>query len=452
MNNHKYDYDLFVIGAGSGGVRASRIAANLGAKVAVAEERYLGGTCVNVGCVPKKLLVYSASYRDSLITAEGFGWNIGESTFDWDALRNNKDQEIARLNAVYRDLLINSGVHLLEDKATIVDPHRVRVGDAEYTAERILIATGGWPQVPEFPGCEYVISSNEVFFLEELPKKVMIVGGGYIGAEFSAIFNGLGVETHLSHRGDLFLKDFDEDIRRFAAVEMEKKGIQLHFETDIVQIQKCESGELIVSAKNGRQWHVGLVIYATGRRPKSDSLGLENTGVTVNENGSIKIDKYFQTTEPSIYALGDVVGHKALTPVALAEGTTLAHNLFGGRQDVLDYRQIPTAVFCQPTIASVGLTEAQARSEYEEVDVYSATIKPMQFSLSSNDEKALIKLLVDKKTDKILGCHMVGLDAAEIMQGLAIALKAGATKKDFDRTIGIHPTLAEEFVTLRQPQ
>lgn len=445
-----YIYDLLVIGAGSGGVRASRIAAQLGAKVAVVEERYLGGTCVNVGCVPKKLLVYSSHYQEVLQHAPGFGWQISDAQFSWASLRRNKDQEISRLNQVYRNLLEKAGVGILEGKATILDPHRVSVDDREYTAERILIATGAWPYVPEFPGSEHVITSNDAFFLDQLPQKIMIVGGGYIGVEFAGIFNGMGVETHVCHRGDALLKGFDEDIRQRIAEELTRKGVKLHFNADITAIEK-KSASLSVHAKDGRQWLTDKVMYATGRHAKTDNLGLDNTAVTLNKDGTIKVDDFFQTSEPSIYALGDVVGRKALTPVALAEGMTLAHNLFGKQKKILDYRNIPTAVFSQPPIANVGLTETEARQKYPALDIYKTSFKPMQFSLSDVGEKTFIKLLVDRSTDKVIGCHMLGPEAAEIMQGLAIALQAGATKKDFDNTIGIHPTLAEEFVTLREP-
>ena len=447
----EYAFDLFVIGAGSGGVRASRTAAQLGARVAIAEERYLGGTCVNVGCVPKKLLMYSARYRDLLQLAAGFGWDIKHACFDWKTLRKNKDQEITRLNQVYHNLLINAGVALLEGHAHIVNPHCVKVGEKIYTTERILIATGGHPVVPEFSGSEHAITSNEAFYLDELPEKILIVGGGYIGVEFAGIFNGLGVETHLCHRGDALLKGFDQDIRQMLAEELTKKGVQLHFHTDIARIEKIDDNHFTAYANDGHEWHVNKVMFATGRSPNLTNLGLENTAIQPNKNGTIKVDQHYQTVEPSIYAVGDVVGHLALTPIALAEGMILAHHLFDKPQHALSYQDIPTAVFSQPPVASVGLTEADAREKYAAVDVYQTRFKPMVFSLSDTDERTFIKLLVDRHTDKVIGCHMLGPDAAEIMQGLAVALTAGATKNDFDRTIGIHPTLAEEFVTLRKP-
>ncbi|HTF83359.1 MAG TPA: glutathione-disulfide reductase [Cellvibrio sp.] len=445
-----YTFDLFVIGAGSGGVRASRTAAQLGARVAIAEESNLGGTCVNVGCVPKKLLVYSAHYRDTLHLASGFGWNIRQAHFDWATLRENKNTEIARLNQVYHRLLTGAGVTLLKGRARIVNPHCVQVGEQVYTTERILIATGGYPVVPEFPGSEHVITSNEAFFLDQLPEKILLVGGGYISVEFAGIFNGLGVETHLCHRSDALLKGFDQDIRQLLGEELIKKGVHLHFNTDITRIEKVDENRFTAHAKDGREWCVNKIMFATGRRPNIANLGLENTAIQPNKNGTIAVDKHYQTVEPSIYAVGDVVGHLALTPIALAEGMLLARHLFDKPQQALNYHGIPTAVFSQPPVASVGLSEADARENYAAVDVYQSHFKPMAFSLSDTEERTFIKLLVDRHTDKVVGCHMLGPDAAEIMQGLAVALTAGATKQDFDRTIGIHPTLAEEFVTLRE--
>lgn len=446
-----FDYDLLVLGAGSGGVRAARTAAQLGAKVAIVEAHHLGGTCVNLGCVPKKLFVFSAQYCDALLNAPSFGWNFGEVKFDWPQLIANKNREIARLNQVYHKLLVDAGVCLLEGRAFITGPHDISIGDKHYSAGKILIAVGSRPRVPEFPGCEEVITSNEAFFLDRLPQKILIVGGGYIGTEFAGIFNGLGVETHLCHRGDLFLNGFDDDVRHFVADQMKRKGVHLHFNTDIDLIEKTPTGELKATTKNGRSFHTEKIMYAIGRRPQTDSLGLENTAVVLNEDGSIQVNDFFQTAEASIYALGDVVGRLALTPVALEEGSILAHNLFGKQKKTLDYRNIPTAVFCQPGIASVGLTEAQARKSGDAIDIYKTVFKPMQFSLSDSEEKTLMKLVVDRKSDKVVGCHMVGPGAAEIIQGLAVAITAGATKQDFDKTLAIHPTLAEEFVTLRKP-
>jgi glutathione reductase (NADPH) len=446
-----FDYDLLVIGAGSGGVRASRLAAQSGAKVAIVEERYLGGTCVNVGCVPKKLLVFSAHYRDMLHFAAGYGWKMDGVHFDWSTLRENKNKEIVRLNQIYQKLLNEAGVTLLEGSAVITGPRSIKVGTRDYSAERILIATGSWPYVPDFPGNEFVITSNETFHLDELPKKIMIVGGGYIGVEFCGIFNGLGVETHLCHRDDALLKGFDEDIRQHLDKELIKKGVHLHLNVDITHIEKQPDYSLLVHAKDGRQWQMDKVMYATGRRAKTSHLGLENTAVSMNDDGSIKVNNFFQTAEPSIYALGDVIGHLALTPVALAEATTLVRNLFYGQQGALNYHNVPTSVFSDPPVACVGCTEAQAREKFSEIEIFKTEFTPLQLSLSDSKEKTFMKLIVDKKTDKVVGCHMIGPDAAEIIQGLAVALTAGATKKDFDNTIAIHPTLAEEFLSMRTP-
>ena len=447
----QYDYDLLVIGAGSGGVRASRIASQLGAKVAVAEDRHLGGTCVNVGCVPKKLFVYASHYAEDFRTAEGYGWHAGAVKFSWDELRDNKNREIERLNGVYAKLLDNAGVDLLEGTARLLGPNRVVVGEQEYSAERILIAVGGWPWVPEIPGKEHVITSNEAFYLHQLPESMVIVGGGYIAVEFAGIFNGLGVETHLCYRSDLFLRGFDRDLREHLAEEMPKKGVQLHFNTDIKAVEKMGEGRFKVTPSQGEHWETGLVMYATGRRPNTQSLGLEHTAIEPEKNGRIPVDDYFQTAESSIYALGDVTGPMELTPVALAQGMALARNLYANQDRKLSYKDIPTAVFSQPNLATVGLTEEEARATYDQVDIYISRFKPMQYSLTELDEKALMKLVVDRATDRVLGCHMAGPDAAEIMQGLGIAMTAGATKTDFDNTIGIHPSSAEEFVTLREP-
>ena len=446
-----YDYNLFVIGAGSGGVRASRIAAGLGAKVAVAEEIYLGGTCVNVGCVPKKLFVYGSHFSEEAEAAAGFGWSMAVNGFDWPTLRDNKTKEIERLNGVYKRILDNAGVTTIYGRATIVDPHRVRVGDQEYTAERILVAVGGWPSIPDIPGKEHITSSNDVFYLEQFPQKVIIVGGGYIAVEFAGIFNGLGAETHLLYRGDLFLRGFDQDIREFIATEITKKGVNLHFNSDIAKIEKQADGQLLATLKNGDSLLADTIMYATGRHPKTANIGLENTTVKLAANGSVKVNDDFQTDEPSIYAVGDVIDRMQLTPVALAEGMALARNLYGNKQQRVDYAFIPTAVFSQPNIATVGYTEAQAKEKYGSVAVYKADFKHMKHTLSGIDERTFMKLLVDQDTDRVVGCHMVGADAGEIIQGLAIAIKAGATKADFDSTIGIHPTAAEEFVTMREP-
>ncbi|AXJ05276.1 glutathione-disulfide reductase [Pseudomonas fluorescens] len=447
-----YDFDLYVIGAGSGGVRAARFAAGFGAKVAVAESRYLGGTCVNVGCVPKKLLVYGAHFAEDFEQSSGFGWNLGEADFDWATLIANKDREINRLNGIYRNLLVNSGVTLHEAHAKIVGPHEVEVNGERYTAKNILIATGGWPQIPEIPGHEHAISSNQAFFLKELPKRVLVVGGGYIAVEFAGIFHGLGANTTLLYRGDLFLRGFDGSVRNHLKEELTKRGMDLQFNADIARIDKQPDGSLKATLKDGRVLEADCVFYATGRRPMLDNLGLENTNVQLDDKGFIKVDEQYQTAEPSILALGDVIGRVQLTPVALAEGMAVARRLFKPEQyRPVDYKMIPTAVFSLPNIGTVGLTEEEAREAGHDVVIYESRFRPMKLTLSDCQERTLMKLVVDGKSDKVLGCHMVGPDAGEIVQGLAIALKAGATKRDFDDTIGVHPTAAEEFVTMRTP-
>ena len=447
-----YDFDLYVIGAGSGGVRAARFAAGFGAKVAVAESRYLGGTCVNVGCVPKKLLVYGAHFAEDFEQASGFGWSLGEANFDWATLIANKDREINRLNGIYRNLLVNSGVTLHEAHAKIVGPHEVEVNGERFTAKNILIATGGWPQIPEIPGHEHAISSNQAFFLKELPKRVLVVGGGYIAVEFAGIFHGLGANTTLLYRGDLFLRGFDGSVRKHLQEELTKRGMDLQFNADIARIDKQPDGSLKATLKDGRVLEADCVFYATGRRPMLDNLGLENTDVQLTDKGFIKVDEQYQTSEPSILALGDVIGRVQLTPVALAEGMAVARRLFKPEQyRPVDYKMIPTAVFSLPNIGTVGLTEEEARDAGHKVVIFESRFRPMKLTLTECQEKTLMKLVVDGKTDKVLGCHMVGPDAGEIVQGLAIALKAGATKRDFDDTIGVHPTAAEEFVTMRTP-
>jgi glutathione reductase (NADPH) len=445
-----YDFDLFVIGAGSGGVRAARFAAGFGAKVAVAESRYLGGTCVNVGCVPKKLLVYGAHVADELEQAAGYGWTLEEGHFDWGTLIGNKNREIERLNGIYRKLLVDSGVTLLEGHARLTGPHEVEVDGQRHTAERILIATGGWPQMPDIPGKELAISSNEAFYLDTLPKRVLVVGGGYIAVEFAGIFHGLGARTSLLYRGELFLRGFDGSVRQHLKEELEKRGMDLQFNSDIQRIDRQPDGSLKATLKDGRTLEADCIFYATGRRPMLDNLGLEHTQVELDERGYVKVDEQYQTTEPSILAIGDVIGRVQLTPVALAEGMAVARRLFKPEQyRPVDYRGIPTAVFSQPPIGTVGLTEEEALDAGHALKIYESRFRPMKLTLTDVQEKTLMKVVVDAETDRVLGCHMVGPDAGEIIQGLGVALKAGATKQQFDETIGVHPTAAEEFVTLR---
>ena len=447
-----YDFDLFVIGAGSGGVRAARFAAGYGARVAVAESRYLGGTCVNVGCVPKKLLVYGAHFADDFEQAQGFGWSVGEAKFDWPTLIANKNREIERLNGIYRNLLVNSGVTLLEGHARIVDDHSVELDGKRYSAKHILIATGGWPHIPEVPGHEHAIGSNEVFFLQQLPKRVLVIGGGYIAVEFASIFNGLGSHTSLLYRGDLFLRGFDNAVRNHLQEELTKHGVDLQFNSDIARIDKQADGSLLATLKDGRMLEADCIFYATGRRPMLDNLGLENTHVELDERGYIKVDAQYQSSTPSILAIGDVIGRVQLTPVALAEGMAVARRLFKPEEyRTVDYQTIPTTVFSLPNIGTVGLSEEQAREEGYRVQVFESRFRPMKLTLTESQERTLMKLVVDADTDRVLGCHMVGPEAGEIVQGLAVALKAGATKQIFDETIGVHPTAAEEFVTMRTP-
>lgn len=443
-----FDYDLFVIGAGSGGVRAARMSAGFGARVAIAEERYLGGTCVNVGCVPKKLFVYASHFAEEFENAEGFGWQLGQSSFDWHTLLDNKNREIGRLNDVYGRLLDDTGVTLIDGRALIIDAHAVSIANKSVTAERILLANGGWPSVPEIPGKEHIITSNEAFFLEQLPERVTIVGGGYIAVEFAGIFNGLGVDTTLLYRGPLFLRGFDNEIREHLAQEMHKKGINIEFDTNISSIDKT-NGEFQASLNSGKILSTDLIMYATGRQPNTSDIGLREAGVDLNDKGAIVVNENYQSSVSSIYAIGDVTDRINLTPVATAEGTALARTLYNGQAASVDYANIPTCVFSQPNLGTVGLTEEQAREKYNHIDIYKSTFTPMKYSLTDNDEKTFMKLVVDKTTDKVIGVHMLGLDAGEIIQGIGIAIKAGATKSQFDATIGIHPTTAEEFVTMR---
>ena len=444
----EYDYDLFTIGAGSGGVRASRMSAMFGAKVAVAEELYLGGTCVNVGCIPKKLLVYASHYADDFADAASYGWNASAPRLDWARLIANKNREIARLNNVYRKILGEAGVEILDRHAEILDPHTVALDGKKITAKYILVAVGSWPVVPKFPGSQHAITSNEAFYLPSLPKRVIIVGGGYIGVEFAGILHGLGAQTVQLYRGELFLRGFDDDIRITLAGEMRKRGIDVRFGADITQIEKL-GNTLHASLTDGRVIEADQILYATGRVPKTLDLGLEKAGVRMKPSGAVAVDEYSKSSVDSIYAVGDCTDRMMLTPVAIAEGMAVANTLFNDKPTRPGYLNVPTAVFSTPNCATVGLTEEQARQANFQVDIYKTSFKPLRHTLTGRDERTMMKLVVDQVTDRVLGCHMVGPDAGEVIQGLAVALNCGATKAQFDATIGIHPTAAEEFVTMR---
>jgi glutathione reductase (NADPH) len=444
-----YDYDLFVIGAGSGGTRAARIAAGHGARVAIAEERHLGGTCVNVGCVPKKLLAYAAHFGHDVEDARGFGWSVDGATHDWARLIANKNTEIQRLNGIYRRLLEGAGCTLYEARARLIDRHTLEVGGERVTAAHILIATGGRPVLPDEPGAqEYGITSDDAFYLDRLPERVLVAGGGYIAVEFAGIFNGLGAQVTQLYRGHLFLRGFDGDIRETLAEEVAKSGVDLRFNTKVNRIEKAGDC-LLAHLSDGEVVECDQVLYAIGRRPNTGDLGLDNAGVMVREGGAIAVDDGYRTNMENIFAIGDVTDRVNLTPVAIAEGHWLADTLFGPGRPPVAYDVVPSAVFSQPPVATVGLTEQAARQHFATVHVYRSTFRPMKHTLSGREEKTMMKLIVDGDSDRVVGCHMVGLDAPEIVQGLAVAMSAGATKADFDRTIGIHPTAAEEFVTMR---
>jgi glutathione reductase (NADPH) len=446
----QYDYDLFVVGGGSGGVRAARIAAGHGAKVAVAEESRLGGTCVIRGCVPKKLLSYAAHFHEDFEDARNYGWTVGDVSFDWPTLIANKDKEIDRLNSIYRKLLVGSKVDVFDSRAVIVDPHTIAVGGKRVTVKYILIAVGGWPERPSIPGIEHSITSNEAFHLASLPKEVIIVGGGYIAVEFAGIFNGLGAKVTQLYRGEQILRGFDDDVRHFLAAEMIKKGIAIKTQTDVARIEKPGS-RLTVTLKSGETQSCDAIMYATGRRPKTDGMGLKEVGVKLRDNGAIEVDANSQTSLPNIHAVGDCTDRVNLTPVAIREGHAYADSMFGKTSWNVDHKTIASAVFSHPPVGVVGLSEAGARKEGRELDIYKADFKPLKHTISGRDERTLMKLVVDRKTQVVLGVHMVGMDAPEIVQAIAIAVKMGATKQQFDAAVAVHPTAAEEFVTMRTP-
>ena len=446
----RYDFDLFTIGAGSGGVAASRRAGSYGARVGICEEWRVGGTCVLRGCVPKKLLVYGAQFSDAFADAAGFGWSVPPPSFDWPALIEAKDREIGRLSQIYIRMLENSGVQLVEGRAVLVDPHTIEIGGRHYTADKILLATGSHPTVPDIPGIEHVISSNEALDLPQLPRRIVIVGGGYIAVEFAGIFNGFGSEVVELIRREELLYGFDDDIRVALAQEMRGRGVEIHTRTRVARIEKAAREGYSVFTADGRELSADIVMYATGRKPNTARMGLAEAGVRLDDNGAVIVDEWSRSSVPNIYAVGDATDRLNLTPVAIAEGRAVAETLFNDNPVIMDHKNVPSAVFSQPPLAVVGLSEEAARREVGEVDIYLSRFKPMKNTLSGRDERTLMKLVVDAQTDRVLGCHMLGPDAPEIIQGLAIAVKCGASKRIFDQTVGIHPSAAEEFVTMRE--
>ena len=450
MTMSSFDFDFFTIGAGSGGVRASRMAAGYGARVAVAEKQRLGGTCVNVGCIPKKLLVYASHYAEDFRDAAGYGWTVGSREFSWPTLIANKDREIARLNGIYQSLLESAGVEILRGHASVLDAHTVAVDGRSYTAEHILLATGSAPVWPEIPGAELAITSDEIFALEEQPERVLVVGGGYIAVEFAGILHGLGSRVTQIYRGLLFLRGFDSDIRTALAEEMRKKSIDLRFDADVVGLERVPGGIRVLLA-GGDELEVDQVLYAIGRRPLTADLGLQTAGVEVSPSGAVVVDEYSRTNVPGIYAIGDITDRIQLTPVAIHEGMALTATLFDGRPTPVDHADVPSAVFSQPSIGSVGQTEEEARKACGAVEVFRSRFRALKHTLTGSDETMMMKLIVDTASRRVVGLHVLGPDAGEIVQGFAVAIKAGLTKEQFDATVGIHPTAAEELVTMRTP-
>ncbi len=445
------DFDLFVLGAGSGGVRAARMAGAAGARVAVAEERDLGGTCVNVGCIPKKLFVHASHVPEEIAEAAGFGWTAAAEHFDWPTLLANKNAEIARLNQIYGNLLDKAGVTVVDGRARLVDAHTLEVGDEgrRYTAEHVLVATGGWPHLPEIPGIEHAITSNEAFHLERWPRRAVVVGGGYIAVEFAGIFHGTGVETTQLYRGPLFLRGFDEDCRRHIATQMRARGVDLRFDVNPTSLEKRGDG-VRVHLDDGGTLDADLVLYATGRKPLTRGLGLEAAGVALDANGAVVVDEYSRTNVPHIWAIGDVTDRLQLTPVAIQEAMAFVRTAFGGEPTPVDHENVASCVFSQPPLGTVGLTESEARERFPGVDVYLSEFRPLKHTLSGSHERTLMKLVVETTSDRVVGVHVAGPEAGEIVQGFAVAVKSGATKAQFDATVGIHPTSAEELVTMRE--
>jgi len=446
----RYDYDLITIGGGSGGVRASRLAAAGGARVALIEERELGGTCVNAGCIPKKLFSYAAHFASDFTDATGYGWTVGARSFDWRRLIANKDREIARLNGVYTRILETAGAEVIAARGRLVDGHTVEAGGRRMSARHILVATGSRPVVPQVPGAELAITSDQAFHLDRFPQRVIMIGGGYIAVEFASIFNGLGSQVTLVHRSAQILRGFDDDLGSVLAEEMAAHGVTLRLSSQISRIERAENA-LAAHLDSGEVLAADTVMYATGRAPNTGDMGLEQGGIALADNGAITVDDFFATSEPSVYAIGDAIDRMMLTPVAIAEGTALIQALFNGGPRRMDYENVPTAIFSHPNVGTVGLTEAEARARHGSVKVFKTRFRPLKATLSGSPERMFMKLVVEPGTDRVLGAHMVGEGAGEIIQGVAIALKCGATKAQFDATIGIHPTSAEEFVTMREP-
>ena len=444
-------FDLFIIGAGSGGVRAARMAGQRGLRVAVAEDAALGGTCVNLGCIPKKLYSFAAHYADSFEESRGYGWSHAAPSFDWSVLKANRAREISRLNRIYGELMTNVGVTILRGRARLAGTGAVEVDGVVHTAERIVVATGGWPVPPTVPGGELAISSNEIFDLPTFPKRLVVVGGGYIACEFASIFNGLGASVTQVYRGEQILRGFDREVRDFVAGEMRKHGVDIRVEARVLALEKIRGGAIRVALEGGGELEADTVLYATGRAPNTAGLGLEALGVALAPNGAVVVDEAYRSNVHGIFAIGDVIDRVQLTPVALAEAMALVDGLFGQDGRRVDYMHIPTAVFTHPNIGTIGFSEEAARARFQRITVYRTDFKPLRHTLSGSSERTLMKLVVDSANDKVVGLHMVGADAGETIQGFAVAMKAGATKAVFDATLGIHPTAAEEFVTMRTP-
>ena len=444
----QYDFDLFTIGAGSGGVAASRRAGSYGARVGICEDSRIGGTCVIRGCVPKKLLVYGSSFADAFADAGAYGWTVAPPSFDWGTLIANKNKEIDRLEGIYRKLLKDANCTLYETRGRVIDPHTVEMGGKRVTAANILVATGAWPELPPIPGIEHAITSNEALEMMSLPKRIVIVGGGYIAVEFAGIFAGVGAEVTEVIRADQILRGFDDDIRNNLAIEMKQRGVKIMSGQHVTAIAK-RGNAYVVSLQSGATIEADCVMYATGRNPKARKLGLEETGVKLNKKGAVEVDEWSRTAVPSIYAIGDVTDRLNLTPVAIAEGRALAETLFNNNPMTISHDNVATAVFSQPPVGTVGITERHARDKGIAIDIYRTRFRPMKHTLSGREERIMMKLIVDRANDRVLGIHMVGPDAPEIVQSLGVAITCGATKKQFDRTMAVHPTAAEEFVTMR---